>query len=99
MEVSYRTRELERCYTESQQATKKWGPDVGRKYITRIKELQAAITLQDIRDSHSLGFHALKGDRRGQSAIKLTGRWRLIIGVDEENGTIVIREVTNHYED
>lgn len=98
MEVSYRTRELERCYTESKRATKKWGADVARKYVTRIGELRAAATLQDLRDLRSLRFHALQGDRDEEYSIRLTVQWRLIVEVDEESKTIVIREVTNHYD-
>ncbi len=98
MKVSLRTRELERCFTESQRATKKWGPNVGRKYIARIGALNAATTLEDIRSTRSLGFHPLTGNRDGQHAITLTGRSRLILEVDEKNKTILIKEVTNHYE-
>jgi len=48
----------------------------------------------------SLRYHTLKGGRRGEHAVKLTGFYRLIFTmVDEQIDTIRIEEVSKHYGD
>ena len=84
---------------ESRRAVRKWGAAVAMKYVVRINQLQAATTLQDLRNSRALRFHALKGDRARQSSITLHGQYRLIVEVGEDSDSISIREVTNHYDD
>jgi plasmid maintenance system killer protein len=42
-------------------------------------------------------LHLLPGDRKGQHAMTLQGRWRLIVTV--EGDTVIVEEVTNHYGD
>jgi proteic killer suppression protein len=47
-----------------------------------------------------LRCHELKGDRKGQYAINLTGYYRLIFTVTDKKMEIVcIEEVSKHYED
>ena len=99
MELSFRGRNLQRRYEDSNQAIQEWGPDVGRKYIARVKQLIAAPTFQDVQNIRSLRLHALKGDRDGQFSIRLTAQWRLIVEQGATRESLVIREVTNHYDD
>jgi proteic killer suppression protein len=48
----------------------------------------------------TLDFHPLKGNRKGQYALTLTGYWRLIITNDGEIFDIAkIEEVSDHYGD
>ena len=42
-----------------------------------LATLHAATSLRDISPLKSVGLHKLKGDRRGQWAMTLNGRWRL----------------------
>jgi plasmid maintenance system killer protein len=79
MEVSFRTRQLRQCYEESARAIRRWGPEVGRKFITRIKQLQAIANIQEAYNIRAIGLHPLKGSRKGELSIFLTGRWRLIV--------------------
>ena len=79
--------------------SKNGGPDVGRKYIARVKQLIAAPTFQDVQNIRSLRLHALKGDRDGQFSIRLTAQWRLIVEQGATRESLIIREVTNHYDD
>lgn len=98
MEVSFGDSRLERCYKEHEQAVKKWGPVVARKYILRIDIIYAAKTLEELFSSKSLRLHSLKGERAGEYAITLHDRWRLIIVRDGDRG-IQVKEVTSHYGD
>ena len=79
MEVTFNTNQLRRNYEESARATRQWGADVGRKYITRINELYAVRDFQDAYNIRSMRLHPLKGSKRGELSIYLTGKWRLIV--------------------
>ena len=100
MEVQFRSRDLERCFLESKQAIKAFGPVVGKKYIQRIQIIQAIPNLSLLMALPSLNCHPLKGDRAGEWAINLTGFVRLIFTfVDEQLTAVQIEEVSKHYDD
>lgn len=58
---------------------RRWGDKAGRRYVTRIIQLSEARDFADIRALAALRAHRLKGARRGEWAIDLTERWRLIV--------------------
>ena len=99
MEIVFRTKKLRRNYEASARAVRDWGPDVGRKYVTRINELYAVEDLQEVYDIRSMRLHPLKGSKRGELAIYLTGKWRLIVAKGKTEQCITIREVSNPYDD
>ncbi len=99
MEVSFRTNRLQRNYEESARAIRQWGPDVGRKYITRINALQAVRNFQEVYNIRAMRLHPLKGSKRGELSIYLTGRWRLIVTKGDTEESVTIEEVSNHYDD
>ena len=99
MEVSFRTRRLRRNYEESARAIREWGPSVGRKYVTRINELYAVKDFQEAGNIRSMRLHPLRGSRRGELSIYLTGRWRLIVTEGETEEHVIVEEVSNHYGD
>ena len=45
------------------------------------------------------GFHPLRANRKGEYAIRITGRLRLIVEYDANSRTVFVKEVTDHYED
>ena len=99
MEVRFRTRQLRRCYEESARAVQRWGPEVARKFITRIKQIQAIADFQQAYNIRAMRLHALKGSNRGDLSITLTGRWRLIVTKGKREDSVIIEEVSNHYDD
>lgn len=99
MRVEFATDELLQCFQSYSAATRRWGPDVGRKYILRVNLLLAARTLQDLSAPRSLHLHPLKGARMGQYAININDRWRLIFTYNRDEGAVRIEEVSNHYDD
>ncbi|MCY4437548.1 MAG: type II toxin-antitoxin system RelE/ParE family toxin [Chloroflexi bacterium] len=99
MEVTFRSKQLKLCYEESAKAVQKWGQAVGRKYITRINELYAVKDFQDAYNIRSMRLHALKGGRKGELSINLTGQWRLIVTKGETEEHVIVQNVSNHYED
>ncbi len=99
MEVTFKTNQLRRCYEESARAAQQWGAAVGRKYITRINELYAARNFQQAYGIRSMRLHPLKGSKRGELSIYLTGKWRLIVVKGDTEERVIVKEVSNHYGD
>ena len=99
MEVVFATNALRRNYEDSGRANRQWGPEVGRKYISRVKELKAAKDFRQVYMIQSMGLHSLRGPRRGELSIRLTGAWRLIVTRGDTEESVIIKEVTNHYDD
>ena len=97
MEIRFRSRRLERAYRTADRAAREWGPEVGRRYVQRIEALRAAERLDDLFAIRALDLHPLRGDRRGQYAIRLTGVLRLIVSVDRDRRLITVEEVTDYH--
>lgn len=100
MEIRFRTKRLQKQYESVKEAEKAYGVQVAKKYIMRVTILKSAKSFEDLYKIPSLKFHPLKGNRKGEYAIKLTGYWRLIITNDAETFDIAkIEEVSDHYGD
>ena len=99
MEVQFRTRRLQTQYENHREAEKAYGRDVARKFILRINTIKATRNIEELCSQIVLRCHALKGDRRGQWAINLTGFYRLIFTLQGETTQMVkIEEVSKHYD-
>lgn len=98
MRVTFANAHLERCYLNSSLAVREWGSHVAARYIGRVDLVADAKTLRDVALVRSVRLHPLKGDRRGQYALALTDRWRLVIVLLDDD-SVRVEEVTNHYDD
>lgn len=100
MDVEFRTKKLRECFEQHAQAQRAWGPEVARRYVERTGILYNVASIQDLGKLPSLHLHALHGNRKGQYALTLVGRWRLIVAFREGPPPIVrIEEVSKHYGD
>ena len=99
MEVRFRRNYLRRCANDVAQATRRWGHPAGSRYTDAIGTIRDAFRLEDLFDVRHLGLHPLRGDRRGEYAIRITGRLRLIVEYDTNNRIVFIKELTSHYDD
>lgn len=99
MEVVFRTRQLRRNYEDATRAITDWGHDVGQRYIQRIHEILDAQNISQLYRIPALRLHPLRGSRSGELSMYLTGRWRLIVTRGDTPQTIIIAEVSNHYDD
>ncbi len=97
MEVHFRTRRLERCFERLDLAIREWGPEVGDRYVERVRAIQRARGLEYLYGFRALGLHPLRGDRRGQYALRLTGRMRLIIEQGDDPDTVIVVEVVDYH--
>lgn len=99
MEVRFRTKKLQRQYEQANEAKRAFGATVARKYIQRVNIIKSAENLDELRKLPGLRCHELKGNRRGQWAINLTGFFRLIFCLEGVQLHIArIEEVSKHYD-
>ena len=96
MEIRFRSRRLQRAFEQRNRAAREWGPIVGERYVERVRTLQRALRAEYLYDIRSLNLHPLTGDRRGQHALRLTGRMRMIVTIEDEQ-TIIIEEVVDYH--
>ena len=100
LEIKFATNKLQKQFEQSALAIKAYGDEIGKAYISRVNTLKHAKNFEDLYLIPQLKFHPLKGNRKGQFAVNLSGFWRLIISND---GTITdiakIEEVSKHYDD
>ena len=99
MQVLFSSGALQKAYEEADRAVRRWGPEVARKYIQRVDALYAAETFDDIKTLQALRTHELEGERKGEWAIKLTRRARLIVVPSEDSKAVTVKEVSQHYGD
>ena len=100
MQIQFRTKKLEKQYTQHKLAVKAYGAEVARKYVQRINIIKQTKDYDELSNLPGLKCHPLKGDREGQYAIYLTGFYRLIFTLVGQSLEIVqIEEVIKHYDD
>jgi proteic killer suppression protein len=100
VEIIFRSRKLEKEYRQHDKAVKAYGPAVARKYIQRINIIKQARDIDELMNLPALDCHPLKGNCYGQSAVKLTGFYRLIFTLMGDALEIAhIEEVSKHYGD
>ena len=58
-------------------APRRFPPDVVRPAERRLKALDAATSLQDLRDVPAHRLEALRGDRKGFWSIRVNRQWRV----------------------
>jgi len=77
MEISYKSKKLEKQLTKPKEIAKSFGTKA-KKINQRIKDLSGVETLADMRQLPAAGCHELTGDRKGKLAVKVSGNYRLI---------------------
>ncbi len=77
MELFFKTNKLEKQLTKPKDMAKVFG-QLARKIDQRVKDLKAAETLEDMRMFPAARCHELKGDKKGELAVDVSGNYRLI---------------------
>ena len=72
---SFKDRDTERLF--QRQSVKRLGPDVRRVALRKLRMLDAATTLDDLRIPPANRLEKLKGDRVGQHSIRVNRQWRV----------------------
>ena len=78
MEVSFKTRKLQKNCNKRKKCVKKYGQICAKKIRARLDELTDSPNLKCMKHLPQARFHALKGDRKGQYAVDVQHPKRLI---------------------
>ncbi len=72
---SFGDRDAERLF--QRQPVKRLGADVQRVALRKLRMIDAATTLNDLRVPPANRLEKLKGDRAGQRSIRINRQWRI----------------------
>ena len=72
---SFADRETERLF--KRERVKRFGPDVQRVGLRKLRMLDAAEKIDDLRIPPANRLEKLKGDRAGQYSIRINRQWRI----------------------
>ena len=75
---SFRDRDTERLF--HRERVRRLGADVQRIALRKLRMLDAAESLDDLRIPPANRLEKLKGDRAGQHSIRINQQWRLCFG-------------------
>lgn len=59
------------------QRSRHFPADMQDRALRKLRQLNAALTLDDLRNPPGNHLEALKGDRSGQKSIRINQRWRI----------------------
>ena len=83
MEISYKSKKLEKSLTEPREISKSYGV-MAKKVNQRMKDLSAASTLAVMTTLPAANCHELHGTREGSLAVDISGNWRIIFEPDHD---------------
>lgn len=72
---SFADRDTERLF--EREPVKKFGSDVQRAALRKLRVLDAATTVEDLRTPPGNRLEKLKADRAGQHSIRINRQWRI----------------------
>ena len=72
---SFRDRDAERLFRRER--VKRFGPNVQRVGLRKLRMLDAAVELDDLRVPPANRLEKLKGDRSRQHSIRINRQWRI----------------------
>jgi proteic killer suppression protein len=72
---SSKSKEIERIWQG--QSSRKFPGDVQQRALRKLRQLDAAATIEDLRNPPGNRLEALKGDRAGQMSIRINDQWRI----------------------
>ncbi len=72
---SFRDRDTERLF--HREPVRRWGPDVQRVALRKLRMLDAATSIDDLRVPPGNRLEKLRGDQAGQWSIRVNDQWRL----------------------
>lgn len=90
---SFACKETERLYQGLR--SRKLPHDIQARAFLRLVQLDAAVTVEDMRLPPSNRLEALSGKRRGQWSIRINERWRICFGFEADGPHDV--EITDYH--
>ena len=84
MQIAFNNSKLRKLANSDREALKKLGKQGARKLRARLDDLDAATTLEDMRQLPAARCHELKGALKGSFAVDLHGGWRVVFEPDHD---------------
>ncbi|UTX35911.1 type II toxin-antitoxin system RelE/ParE family toxin (plasmid) [Micrococcus luteus] len=98
MRVEYYDDGLRRLAEEEGYTPKGWDPVVVKAYRKKVQVIVAAVDERDLYGMRGLRMERLKGDRQGQSSMRLNDQFRLILTFKTEGDRVaVLLEVVDYH--
>jgi proteic killer suppression protein len=98
LRVQYDDAELRRLAEESKYAPREWDATVIKSYRKKLQLIAAAVDERDLYAMKGLRLEQLKGDRLGQSSMRLNDKFRLILTFKTEGDRVaVLLEVVDYH--
>lgn len=72
---SFRDKDTARLF--EREPVRRWGADVQRTALRKLRILDAATSLEDLKSPPGNRLEKLAGDRAGQSSIRVNDQWRI----------------------
>ena len=72
---SFKCKETERIWQG--QSSRKFPTGIQNRALRKLRQLDAAATVNDLRHPPGNRLEALKGDRAGQMSIRISDQWRI----------------------
>ena len=91
MNITYKTRKLEKICTDAKAAEKAHGWRMAKVIHQRIDQITAADSVEMLMNSHIGGCHQLEHNRKGQYAVDLVHPYRLVF--EKHGDTIQIAHI------
>ena len=90
---SFASAETERLFATGK--SRRLPPDILRRAVMRLTQLDAATVVEDLRQPPSNRLEALSGDLAGQWSIRINDRWRVCFRFERGNAQDV--EIVDHH--
>lgn len=98
MRVECHDEVLRRLAEELAYAPKGWDSTVIKSYRKKVQLITAAVDERDLYEMRGLRMEKLKGDRQGQTSMRLNDQFRLILTFKTEGGRVaVLLEVVDYH--
>lgn len=98
MEITYKTKKIEKICTDAKTAEKTYGRNMAEKIQQRIQEIYSADTVETMVKYHIGRCHPLKQNRKGQYAVDLVHPYRMVFNVIEDEIQIAkILEIIDYH--
>lgn len=91
MELEFDSDELLKLYSDPAHHAPRVGAGLRKQYVKRVALIASATDERDIRNIKGNRLEKLKGDRAGQSSIRLNDQYRLIVVFEEVGSRRVAR--------
>lgn len=101
MDYEFDDKELESLYASGKSRKLKLPPGVAERFVERVARIEAAVTVNDLRNPPSMHFEAMEG-YRSRFSIRINNQYRLEFEIDFEDaeqtkGVVTLKAITNHY--